>query len=87
MHPDTQKEQAAKQHTLELFRAGQEREAYDYYLASGFARKDDMTFEEFCQRARGEWQSPLNPKKLILRSLFMVAVIFIIAYLSGLIHF
>jgi hypothetical protein len=87
MHPETQKEQAAKQHTLELFRAGQEHEAYQYYLNSGFARSENMDFEEFCQRARGEWQSPLNPKKLILRSLSMVAVIFIIAYLSGLIHF
>lgn len=87
MHPETQKEQAAKQHTLELFRAGKEREAYEYYMASGFARNETMEFEEFCQRARGEWQSPLNPKKLVVRSLSMVAVIFLIAYLSGLIHF
>ncbi|MCP5326695.1 MAG: hypothetical protein H7A09_10290 [Oceanospirillaceae bacterium] len=87
MHPETQKEQAAKQYTLELFRAGKEREAYEYYLASGFARHEEMGFEEFCQRARGEWQSPLNPKKLIVRSLSMVAVIFVIAYLSGLINF
>ena len=87
MHPETQKEQAAKQYTLELFRAGKEREAYEYYLASGFARHEEMGFEEFCQCARGEWQSPLNPKKLIVRSLSMVAVIFVIAYLSGLINF
>ena len=87
MHPETQKEQAAKQHSLELFRAGKEREAYEYYLASGFACHEEMGFEEFCLRARGEWQSPLNPKKLIVRSLSMVAVIFLIAYLSGLIHF